>query len=626
MKRWFLVLVLAACRAASPSTPDDPALDLVPPAGWTVEHHVFRDPERALRVIVAETAIDDPRLAVAAQWMHAAPEVLLARPALDEPPPEGGWDREVNFDYALPAARTRELRAQYRRYRERRYVILIDGTPNALAKRDAQIETLIGALRPAGMQEEALAGPVRPLDAAALDDFATRALNQLEVPGAAIGVIVDGKVVYERTLGVRTLGDPAPITPNTRFLLASVSKPMTTLMEATLVDAGTLRWDTPVTTLLPTFALGDATITHQLQLWHMSCACTGMPRQDMEGLFEWDGVTPEARIAVMRTMKPTTKLGETFQYSNPMVAAGGFAAAHAFAPALPLAQAYAAAMQAKIFGPIGMTSTTLDFATVAAGEYATPHALAIDGTTHAMPLAIERAVEPIAPAGAVWTTLHDLERYAQTELADGIAPDGTRVVSVKNLRERRIVRAHDTPTSGYGLGLDIEDYHGVHLVAHDGGAFGFGTTMYLFPDQHAGIVMLTNIRNGNAKSQLPFVEAVRRRIVEAWFAGAQPRAEKQLAYFVGLRKHDRAPAMSPLGDLAGHYHEPVLGELELRDTKDGPVLDAGEWHSRVARVTEADGSAKLVLLDPPFAGGAVVIGADHTLIVPDQTTYTFHRR
>jgi len=385
-------------------------------------------------------------------------------------------------------------------------------------------------------------------------------------------------------------------------------------------------WDTPVTTLLPTFALADAAITKQLRLWHMSCACTGMPRQDMEGLFEWDGVTPEARIAVMKTMRPTTKLGETFQYSNPMVAAGGFAAAHAFAPALPLAQAYAAAMQAKVFGPIGMTSTTLDFATVAAGDHATPHALAIDGTTHAMPLAIERAVEPIAPAGAVWTTLHDIERYAQTELAGGVAPDGTRVVSAANVRERRIQRVREDATSGYGLGIDLEDYHGLHLVAHDGGAFGFGTTLYLFPDQRAGIVMLTNIRNGNAKAQLPYIEAVRRRIVEALFAGARPLAEKQLAYYVGLRTHAPAPAMSPLGELAGHYHEPVLGELELRDTAAGPVLDVGEWQSKVARVTEPDGSAKLVLLDPPFAGGAVLIGPDHTLIVPDQTTYTFHRR
>jgi hypothetical protein len=114
--------------------------------------------------------------------------------------------------------------------------------------------------------------------------------------------------------------------------------------------------------------------------------------------------------------------------------------------------------------------------------------------------------------------------------------------------------------------------------------------------------------------------------VEALFAGARPLADKQLAYYVGLRTHAPVPASSPLGDLAGHYHEPVLGELELRDTPAGPVFDAGEWQSRIARVTEADGTGKLVMLDPPFAGTGILIGADRTLIVPDQTTYTFHHR
>jgi CubicO group peptidase (beta-lactamase class C family) len=129
------------------------------------------------------------------------------------------------------------------------------------------------------------------------------------VPGAAIAVIDDGRVVYERTFGVRALGDPAPVTVSTRFLIASITKPMTTLMEAALVDAGVVGWDTPVVSVLPTFAVGDPEVTRELRLWHMSCACTGMPRQDLEDLFEWDGVTPEARLAAMRTMKPTTKLG-----------------------------------------------------------------------------------------------------------------------------------------------------------------------------------------------------------------------------------------------------------------------------------------------------------------------------
>ncbi|MFT3692026.1 MAG: serine hydrolase domain-containing protein [Kofleriaceae bacterium] len=609
---WILFIV--ACGSAVP----DPELATAP-AGWTVENHVFRDPEHALRVVIAPTDFVDPKLAVAHEWIAAAPELLVRTPELDEPPPTDGWTREVTLDYAMPAPR--ETRAYFKQFGERGYVILVDGDHNAIAKRDAQIEQLIGSLRPAGMHEEVLAKIHAP-EPVMLDDFARQALHDLEVPGAAIGVILDGKVVYERTLGVKKLGEAAPITGDTLFLLASVSKPITTMMEAALVDAGTVTWDTPVTKIMPAFALGDPAITRELKLWHMSCACTGMPREDLEGLFEWSGVTPEQRIALMGTMKPTTKLGETFQYSNPMVAAGGFIAAHAFAPQLSLAEAYTRAMQDKIFTPIGMTSTTLDFHTVETGDHATPHALSFDGETHAMPLAIERAVEPIAPAGAIWSSLHDMERYAMTELADGVAPNGTRVVSIANMHERTRARIATGPTSSYGLGIDSADYHGARLVSHDGGAFGFGTTVYLFPEHHAGIVILTNIRNGNAKAQIPFVEAVRRRIVELMFGGARLVADKQLAYYTSLRHRNVTPPTPPLGSLAGHYHEPVLGDVELRDTPAGPIFDAGEWNTRIAHVGNT-----LVVIDPPFAGTPIGIG-DNTLIVSDgeQLSYTFVRR
>jgi CubicO group peptidase (beta-lactamase class C family) len=401
-------------------------------------------------------------------------------------------------------------------------------------------------------------------------------------------------------------------------------------MEGALVDAGVLRWDTPVTTLLPSFALADDVMTRALQLWHMSCACTGMPRRDIEGLFEWEGVTPEARIAVMRTMKPTTKLGETFQYSNLMVAAGGYAAAHAFAPTRSLADAYAAAMQAKIFTPIGMTSTTVDFATVQRGEHARPHALTIDGITRAMPLAIERAVEPIAPAGGVWTTLHDLERYVQTELSDGVAPDGKRVISAAQIRERRNVRIQDGMTSGYGLGLGVGTQAGTRYLSHDGGSFGFGTTMFMLPDHHVGIVILSNIRNGNAKEQLPFNAAVMRRILELLFADARPLADRQLAYYAKLRRDRPRPPSTDhswVPALAGTYHNDTLGRLDIRATPSGAELDAGEWHTAVERVVDPDGTAKLVILDPPFAGGVILVrpGPPPTLETLGQTTYTFTR-
>ena len=420
---------------------------------------------------------------------------------------------------------------------------------------------------------------------------------------------------------------PAPVTVNTRFLIGSITKPMTTLMEAALVDAGVIRWDTPVVSVLPTFALGDPEFTRELRLWHMSCACTGMPREDLVDLFEWKGVTPEMRLAAMRSMKPTTKLGETFQYSNLMVAAGGFIAAHAFAPQRSLADAYAAAMKAKVFDPIGMTSTTLDFAVVAGGDHADPHALAIDGTTRVMPLSIEGGVGPIAPAGGVWTTLRDMERYVATELRNGVAPDGARVVSEANMRERLRARVRLGADGSYALGIEIGTYSGTRLIYHDGGAFGFGTTMFTLPDERLGVIVFTNVRNGGPEEQLPFNAAVIRRSVELAFTAATPLAEKELAHYTMLRRKKKPYTPSRdrrwIAPLVGSYHDPALGDVVIRATAAGADLDAGEWHVAIDRELDSDGTVKLVVLDPPFAGSTWMVGAGPSLEIPGYPAYRF---
>src|SRR5882724_9389905 len=99
---------------------------------------------------------------------------------------------------------------------------------------------------------------------------------------------------------------------------------------ARLVAKGNFRWSTPVTELLPDFALADPKVTRKLEMRHAVCACTGMPRRDIDLVFKFKGISPEQRLAEMRAMSPTTGFGETFQYSNDLVAAGGYAAARSF--------------------------------------------------------------------------------------------------------------------------------------------------------------------------------------------------------------------------------------------------------------------------------------------------------
>src|SRR6185312_14414722 len=195
---------------------------------------------------------------------------------------------------------------------------------------------------------------------AQLKDFVETSMRQLGIPGASLALVDNGKIVYEGGLGVRELGKPTPVDENTLFMAASNTKGMTTLLLSELVDQGKLRWDEPVVEAYQSFKLGDADTTKRVLVKNLICACTGLPRQDLEWIFEFKNATPESSLALLGTMQPTSKYGEVFQYSNLMASAAGYIGAHLVFPDRELGAAYDAAMQEKIFDPLGMKSTTFN--------------------------------------------------------------------------------------------------------------------------------------------------------------------------------------------------------------------------------------------------------------------------
>jgi CubicO group peptidase (beta-lactamase class C family) len=509
-------------------------------------------------------------------------------------------------------------------------VLLLAGcaaaSPSPVRARSAASRAPSGAASPREQPPRAPdAARPRPLDAAgtrALAAFIEEARARLEVPGASVAVVVGGEVVYERGFGVRALGSSEPVTPDTLFLLGSVTKSMTTMMQATLVDAGRFGWDTPVTRVLPGFALGDAALTGELVMWQMSCACSGMPQQDLETLFEFGSVSPEQRLASMRTMKPTARPGEKYQYSNLMVTAGGYAAAHAFDPGRSLGDAYDAAMRANVFEPIGMRSTTFDFDVVAAADHAMPHAADIDGVTHTLPLAVEHMVVPIRPAGGAWSSARDMARYVITEMTGGVSPDGRRVVSEANLLERSKPRIVADDGDHYGLGLSIGRYRELPVIEHAGGTFGFRTKMYMLPEQGVAVVILTNTTAVGGD----FTGVVLGKVLEALFEGAADgdTARARLEQHVEARRERIAQTLATLTrdpdpawvrGFAGEYRNAGLGTVQILAEAGRGTIDAGEWRSAFAQKTESDGTVKrvkIVLVDPPLAGGEITVRGDAT--------------
>src|SRR5262249_38689600 len=159
---------------------------------------------------------------------------------------------------------------------------------------------------------------------AQLTKFVEAAEQATGVPGVGLGIVQDGKVVFASGIGVRDLGKPTKVDGDTLFMIASNTKALTTLMLAKLVEGKQMTWETAVTSLLPTFKLGNAETTKQVLVKHLICACTGLPRQDLEWIMQFKGVTPEGAMATLATVQPTTKFGEMFQYSNLLAGAAGF--------------------------------------------------------------------------------------------------------------------------------------------------------------------------------------------------------------------------------------------------------------------------------------------------------------
>jgi CubicO group peptidase (beta-lactamase class C family) len=440
-------------------------------------------------------------------------------------------------------------------------------------------------------------------------------------------------VVYEGGLGVRELGKPEHVDADTLFMAASNTKGMTTLMLARLVDQGKLRWDEPVVEAYPNFKLGDADVTRQVLVKHLICACTGLPRQDFEWIFEFKNATPESSLALLGTMQPTSKFGEVFQYSNLMAAAAGYVGAHLYDPKSGLGEAYDKAMQNLVFTPLGMNSTTFDMAKALKGNHASPHGDNEDGKPRVASMAFNYSIMPHRPAGGVWTSAHDLIRYVQMEIARGKLPDGTRLVSEQNLLMRRQPQIPTGENQSYGMGLSEDKTWGVSVVHHGGSMAGYKSDLMLLPEYGIGAVLLTNSDNGQM-----LLRPLMRRLLEIVFDGkpeAVGNVDAAAANFKAQLAKERERLVVPanpdvVGKLAKQYSSPALGDIAVGADGGGTTFDFGEWKSKVASRKNDDGTISLITIDPTNAGFEFVVAdrsGKRALVTRDgQHEYVFMER
>jgi CubicO group peptidase (beta-lactamase class C family) len=631
-----------AAPAAERLTADTPKTTVsgatfVAAAQWSIAVRgpatILEAPEPGSRIALVDVHGKDADAAVAAAWAAYRPDAKWPLKTASDAPDKDGWSGIRVYDYQTSPNEHRAVTAITHRAGEIWTVVLLDLDEAVAEKRGGQLGVMFSHLLPRGYTRESFAGkPAAKLDAArvaALGAFVETARTALGVPGVSIGLVQDGKVVFAGGFGVRELGGKTKVDGDTLYIIASNTKAMTTLMLAKLVEQGKLTWDTPVTTLLPTFKLGDAATTSKVMVKHLICACTGLPRQDYEGLFEFKGATPASALATLGTIQPTSQFGEMFQYSNSLAGAAGFVGGHVVFPGLELGAAYDQAMQTLVFGPLGMTETTFDFKRALRANHAAAHATDIDGKPAPALMALNYAVIPLRPAGGAWSSVRDVLRYVQMELASGILPSGKRYIAAEPLLARRAPQVAMSKDATYGMGLMVDTKYGIPVVHHGGDLIGYHSDMIWLPDQGVGAVILTN---GDAGVLIrgPF----RRKLLELLFDG-HPEADADIAatektYFEQLaaeRKLLVVPAdAAEAGKLAAHYTSASLGDITVTHAGATTVFDFGEWKSEMASRKNPDGSISFLTIAPGIAGFELVVGtgARRTLIARDaQHEYTF---
>jgi len=608
------------------------------PRGWTITADasliVLEPPELDSQVAFVDVNAASAGAAMAAAWAAYRPGEKHPPSSVRQVRPWNGWDERHIFGYERSPNQRLTLYSVALRHGKAWTVTIVEASQSTFGRRESQFELAIESLHPSGYVGESFAGKkALALDAERIKvifDFVEDARKKLGVPGVAISLIDAGEVVFEGGFGVREIGKPAPVRADTLFHAASNTKPLTTLLLAKLVDEGKLSWDTPVIEVYPNFKLGDAETTRRVQIKHLVCACTGMPRQDLEWLFEYQRLTPQKTIDLLGTMQQTTPFEEVYQYNSLTVAAAGFIAGHVLYPGRDLGEAYDEAMRTRVFEPLGMKATTFDIDRAQRVDHARPHGDDMNGDPALATMDMNRSIIPLRPAGGAWSSVRDLSRYVQMELARGTLPDGKRYVSEENLLARRALQIASGADEAYGMGLKIHTAWGVPVVHHGGNMVGYRSDLFFLPEQGVGVVILTNSDTGEE-----LLWPIMRRILEVLFDGrskavenvasASMQRQERIAY--RRANLERPPSAAATAKLAVRYTNAALGELTIKKRGAAMVFDVGEWSSAVGSAKDADGTFSFVTIDPAKDHLAFVAGerdGERTLLVRDaQHEYVF---
>ncbi|QYF95949.1 serine hydrolase [Massilia sp. PAMC28688] len=452
---------------------------------------------------------------------------------------------------------------------------------------------LVFAFSAAGALAQPAAAPVSataPASAYDLEADVQRAMKVFDVPGVAIAIVKDGKVVATRGFGVRELGKPTPVDGKTIFEIASNSKAFTAAALAMLVDEGKLKWDDPVTKHLPDFQMYDPYVTHEMTVRDLLVHRSGLGLGAGDLLW-WPTTqfSTDDIIHRLRYIKPATSFRNSYAYDNLLYIVAGKIIAQ------KSGKSWGETIRERILKPVGMNDTTVSLAENAArANVSSPHSK-VDGTTRVVtPMPVDNAV------GAVGlnTNAEDIAKWMMVLMNEGVigkdaAGKEQRLFSAKQSREMWTAQtpmkigepskalASTKPNFfAYGLGFQLRDYKGRKLAMHGGALFGFYSRVLMVPEENLGIAILTNAENGGVMTSLSYrimdhyLKVPATDWIKLFNDAEKEAAAKDLAQqqkVKGTRPARSSPSL-PLASYEGTYVDPWYGDVTIKKVGNKQVM------------------------------------------------------
>ena len=407
-----------------------------------------------------------------------------------------------------------------------------------------------------------------------LENYIVKWMSKWEIPGLAIGIVKDGKIVLMKGFGVKKIGNSEPIDESTLFMIGSITKTFTATAFTILQDEKRVNLEDKVQRWMSEFKLKDPFLTREVTISDLLSGRIGLESNQGDFIAWFSNLSRTQIIQKMELMDAPYALRTKFHLINP-----AFLTAGELIPKIT-GKSWEETIKEKILLPLKMDHTLVlseDFKT--ASNRASPHSMVNNKCEEIQIMPLDN----LAPAGSISSSIKDMTNWILAQLNNGII-DGQQVISSKALQAIRnpYIIVGTNPSKGavhialYGLGLFIWDGNGKLEYWHDGNVPGFNSTIMFVPEEKLGIVVLTNSDYNN------FYNDLRAEILNAFFGTPyQGLTEKSFTALNRYRAFQKANVDSltkvvkagnkptlPLISFCGTYFHEVYGEINIKQEKE----------------------------------------------------------